>query len=110
MNEIPKFDLTIMQGQDYSIDLIYTEDDETPVDMTGWKIWSHIRQYPEASDYFPFTCSADGTGFHLSMPASTTGNITFSKGVYDVFIADPDNENHTPLIYGQVTVKPGGTR
>ncbi len=110
MNDIPKYDLTIMQGQDYTVDLIYAEDDETPVDVTGWAVQSHLRQFPEASDYFPFTCTADMTGFHMSMTAAETEKITFSKGAYDVFVIDPDNEYRTPLIYGQVTVKPGGTR
>ncbi len=110
MNEIPKYDLTILQGQDYSCDLIYAEDDETPVDVTGWTIQSYIRQFPEASDYFPFTCTADETGFHLTMAAAMTEKMTFSKGVYDVLLTDPDNENQTPLIYGQVSVKPRGTR
>lgn len=110
MNDIPKYDLTIMQGQDYTIDLIYAEDDETPIDVTGWTIDSHLKQYPHALDYFPFNCTADESGFHLSLPKEETDQITFSKGFYDVFIIDPDNAKRTPLIYGAATIIPGSTR
>ena len=110
MNEIPKYDLTIKQGEEYSVDFIYAQDDETPVDVTGWTIESHLRQYPHSADYFPFTCSADSTGFHMAMDDAITDQITFTKGVYDVFITDPEISKRTPLIYGQATIIPRTTR
>ena len=110
MNEIPKHDIKIKQGGDYSIDFIYTDDDENPIDLTNWTIFSHIRQTPQSYDYFPFTCSADENGIHLSLSKELTDEITFSKGFYDVFITDPNNEKRTPLIQGEVTIIPRSTR
>lgn len=107
---IPKHDITIYQGMDYSIDLIYAEDDETPIDVSEWNLDSHLRQTPESADYFEFIPVADEDGFHLSMPKEITNEITFSSGVYDVFITDPEYNIRTPLIYGSVTIIPRSTR
>ena len=110
MNKLIKHDITLQQGQDYEIDLIYANDDETPIDVTGWTALSYIRQKPHSLDYFPFTCTADTSGFHLTMDKTLTDEIPFTKGVYDVIIINPDNNKKTPLIIGEVTIKPRSTR
>ncbi len=106
MNKDLIYDLTIKQGEDYSIDFIYAEDDNTPVDLTGWTIESVIREYPEAYDRIDFFCTSDSEGIHLYLGHDSTNLLTYSKGYYDVFITDPDNERRTPFITGRVSIIP----
>lgn len=110
MTEELIYNLTIKQGEDYSVDFSYTEDDETPVDMTGWGIEAVIRDFPEANDFIPFTCTADETGFHLKMSRDLTNELTYSRGYYDLFITDPDNDNRVPLVSGRVSIIPRTSR
>ena len=110
MKEDLKFDITIEQGSDFPLDLIYADDNETPVNVSGWIVESVIRE--SERDYYsvPFICSADNKGFHLSMSAARTNQLTFSNGVYDVFITDPQRQYRTRLISGKVTVIPNPAR
>ena len=109
MSEAIKFDISINTATDYTIDFSPTEDDETPIDMTGWTAEAQLRQYPEAIDYLDFVCTADENGFHMSMDHDTTALITYSRGHYDLFITDPDNRREK-LAMGRAYIYPRTTR
>lgn len=109
MNETPVYDLTIKAGSFYSIDFDYTDDDEVSVDVSGWTAESQIRQFAESLNSVAFSCSADATGFHLTMDEETTRELRFARGVYDVFI-DDGSGTRAKLIEGHVTVLPEVTR
>lgn len=110
MKEELKFDITIEQGSSYPLDLIYADDDETPVDMTGWSVDSVIRESGSDPYAVPFICSADKKGLHLRMSPERTMQLSFHTGEYDVFIMDPMRKIRTKLISGSVTVIPDVTR
>ena len=110
MKETLKHDLTIPVGADYQVDFIYEEDDGTVVDVSDWTVESQIREYPEANDCIEFTCTADEDGFHLTLSAEETEQLTFSQGVYDVFITSPSEIYRTKLVKGRVLVDPDTTR
>lgn len=110
MKETPRHDIGIQPGSDYLIDFSYQEDDGTPVDVSAWTAESQIREYPEARDFLGFVCESDSTGFHLSLSAEDTKKLTFSRGVYDIFITDPDNTNRVKLVQGRVFVMRDTTR
>lgn len=110
MNETIKCDINIECDADYKADFQITEDDESIVhDMTGWGIEAQLREFPEATDYFDFTCTADENGFHISMDHTETAKIGYTLGCYDVFITDPYG-NKTKLIKGKAYIAPRATR
>ena len=108
-NEVLKYDLTIKAGSDYQVDFIYTDDDEVPVDVSGWTVESQIREYTEALNAIAFEGTADENGYHLFMDAETTAALRFKTGVYDVFITDGSG-TRSPLIEGHVNIIGGVTR
>lgn len=105
-----KYDLTINAGADYSIDFIYTDDDEVPVDVTGWTVEAQLRPFTEDSTHIDFVCTADTDGFHLALASGTTSEITYTSGVYDVFVTDPDDDYRTKLISGSANISLAVTR
>lgn len=110
INEEIKYDISVKCGADFEMDCIYAEDDETPIDMSGWVIESQLREFPEARDYFTFTASADESGIHLFMPYTDTLKIPYTRGVYDIFMTSPDNATRVKLISGRAFVEPRSTR
>ena len=110
INEQILYNISVEPGADYDIDYIYAEDDETPVDMSGWVIESQLREFPEAKDYFSFSTSADENGIHLHMPYTTTLKIPYTRGYYDVFMTDPDHNTRVKLISGRAFITPRATR
>lgn len=72
--------------------------------VTGkWNIEAHLREFAEAADHFAFTVSMAGDGFSLSMPHETTKLITYSRGVYDVFLNENDG-TRTKILMGQARI------
>ena len=104
MMEELKFDITIEQGAEFPLDLIYADDNENPVDVSGWIVESVIRESAGEERAIPFMCAADSSGFHLLMSSARTMQLTFDRGEYDVFITDPDHKTRTKLVSGRVTV------
>ena len=106
---ILEHDLTIKAGSEYIVDLVYADDDEQPVDVSGWSVESQIRNAADNFRSYPFTGTADEEGFHLTMSEVETRALRFAHGVYDVFITDPDGKRW-PLIQGSAEIIPEVTR
>ena len=103
-------DLTLKRGADYAADIVIAEDNETPIDLTGYTAEAQIREFPESPDKEDFTCSVDSAGIHLSMAKETIDHIGYTQGRYDLFLTDPDNEIRTKLLQGNIFIVPEVTR
>ena len=103
--EVPSFDMTIYAGADYHLDVVYSEDDIHPVDMSGWSVEATLRKFAEHNRGTEFRCSADANGIHLHMTADQTAAQDFIYGVYDVFVTDPDNNLRVKFIEGRAYVE-----
>ena len=108
--KVPVYDITIKAGADYTIDFTYAEDDETPIDLTGWTAEAQLRETDTAPDAVDFSCSVDSAGVHLELDHDETAALRYAVGCYDVFITDPGGTSRTPLIRGQALIVPGVTR
>ena len=104
------YNITIKRGADYTVDVIVAEDDEAPIDLSGWTAEAQVREFPESNEAESFTCSVDVAGIHLTMPRSTVDRLGYTQGKYDLFITDPDNSSRTRLIHGIAYVIPEVTR
>ena len=108
--EVPSFDMTIIAGADYHLDIAYSEDDIHTEDMTGWAVESTLRKFAERNIGIDFRCAADTDGIHLHLTAAQTAAIDFIYGVYDVFVMDPDNNLRVKYIEGRAYVEKNITR
>lgn len=105
------YNITIHPGEDYQMDIVYADDDGTPVDMSGWGITAQLREFPEASDYIDFACQAESEKMTIAMSNQLTRSISYTFGYYDIFITSPAPEYvKTRLIGGKALIVPRITR
>lgn len=110
-DDILRYEITIHPNEDYQMDIIYADDDELPVDMTGWTVEAQLREFPEAHDGLDFTCSADSEKITISMAHDLTEGIGYNYGYYDVYITSPEPDSiRTRLIGGKAYILPRSTR
>lgn len=92
--------LILYQGDDWRLDIVVTNPDGTPADLTGATVSSQVRRTPDAAEVLgEFTATIEGNTIHLHMPASTSATIT--SGVWDCQLATPDV---VTLVGGKLTV------
>ena len=108
MKDVIVYDITIHRGADYHIDFLTEEDDGTAISVTGMTAEAHLREFPESNEYQAFTCTADGTGFHLDMGHADTLKIGYTRGYYDLFILE--NGDREKFARGRARIIPEGTR
>jgi hypothetical protein len=106
-----KANIVIDQGTTFQTSINVTDDEENPVDLTGYSAAAQMRKHFTSSNAFSFATSISPTlGIvTLSMTANTTNTITPGRYLYDCELTDP-NGAISRLIEGIVTVTPGVTR
>lgn len=113
-----KLNLTINQGETFTHILKWSDENNTPVNLTGYTAKLQIREKPEAvnplielsteNGGIIFSLVEVGT-FTLTISSTATTAITWNTGVYDLLMIAPDL-TVTRLIEGRVTVSKGVTR
>jgi hypothetical protein len=104
--------LNIEQGSDYEITLtINNDDDNSPLNLTGYDAESVLRKHYGASNSVDFDISFVNRllgQISLSMPREKTSLLKEGRYVYDVVLLSP-NDVKTRVIQGSVLVSPGVT-
>lgn len=115
-------DIIAVQGKTWKLVLRYKTND-TPVDLTGWKIRGQIRKsYKAETVTAEWSINEDKSNrseglIYLVIPADITKSITCgtspgdsaSQYVYDIEAESPDGEI-TELLRGRIVVLPEVTR
>ena len=104
------YDITVYAGANYTLDMAYIDDDENPIDMSGWYVEATLREFAECADGIDFFCISDSDGVHIFLTSEQTGELGYSLGEYDVFITDPDNTTRVKLIKGKARIYANGAR
>ena len=109
--EEKKLDIIIEQGFDFVMAMTLYDLNNNQINLNGSTIEAQMRQFPEATDFFPFEVFHNGLGGRITikMPHTLTKEISFSSGVYNV-IVNFINGTRVNLIFGDVTIIPEGTR
>lgn len=108
-------DLVIPQGATWEIHWPVLNLDGTPTDLTTWSVRAQIRTNVNANTTLYEWSSAAGNvlllsgEIVLSVPASTSSAWTWTDGVYDVELFQPDG-TVIRLTQGHVTVDKEVTR
>jgi hypothetical protein len=103
--------LTIEQGSNYEIDLTITNDDGTPLNLTGYTANSKVRKHYGSSVTESFSIDFVNRlagEINLSMGSTTTSSLGEGRYVYDIVLTSPQNFK-TRVIQGNVLVNPGVT-
>jgi len=102
-----KANIVIDQGATFSTSLNLTDDDDNPIDLTGYTGRSKMKKHYTSSNSQSFSVSLAGnTGvIVMSLTANQTSNLVAGRYVYDVEIINASGVV-TRIIEGIVTVTP----
>ena len=106
-------DLYVDQGADYFTNMDLTEDDGSPINVTGYAFTGQIRKSyystnPTANLVISIVNGANGN-ININMSSVVTSNITPGRYVYDVKMTDTSNVT-IRIMEGIVTVTPQVSR
>lgn len=109
---------TIEQGADFSLPLLYQDENGNPIDLTGWSADMMIRTTVDSPTPLISLSSSLGGGITLGGPAGTivisideTTTQQFAGGiaVYDLLLLNSLGK-HERTLQGQVFISPAVTR
>lgn len=105
----------IDQYATWSISLIFSDNNDTPIDLTGWSAAMMIRDTYGGSVLLSLSSPSSGITVGTSnglvsivIDKATTGGFTWSDGVYDVVLTDP-SANAYRMVEGTIHINPGVT-
>jgi len=101
--------LVLDQGVDFQASFTLKNQNNTPLNLTGYTAVSKIRKHPAATKSYPFTVTfpdrLNGV-VQVSMGFTSTGLIEGGRYVYDIILTSP-NAYKTKPIQGNILVIPG---
>ena len=104
--------LDIDQGSDFTTEITLQNDDGTPMNLTGFNIYSQFRKSYGSTTAYEFNAvisNATQGKFTLSVPGNQSSNIRHGRYLYDVEIV-----NLTPtkirVLEGILTISPEITK
>lgn len=107
--------LVIQQGTTWAISWPITDEQGSPLDVTGYTVRSQVRPAKDADEVLhEFSTElgnavAEQNAVTLSVPPATSSAWTWRSGVYDVEVVDPQGRV-ARIAEGTVTVSPEVTR
>lgn len=105
--------IEVFKGETLLKELVLSDSSGTAIDLTNFDISGTVRRnYTEASGVnFAISATAPTSGtFTFGLDESVTEDLTFTKGVYDIFLIDPINSERMVILYGDFIVLPAATR
>lgn len=81
--------LYVDQGSDFSTEITLQNDDDTPMDLTGYSAYSQFRKSYNSTSGYDFTCSITNptTGkILITLPGDESSVIPAGRYLYDVEI------------------------
>jgi hypothetical protein len=106
-----KANLIIDQGSTYSTSIDIMDDNEVPINLTGYTGTAQIRKHYSSSNSTPFAVAIDANDgvLTLGLTATQTGALKAGRYVYDVELTNTSNVV-SRIVEGIVTVTPQVTR
>lgn len=111
MAEENKYDIRVETGADFVLPFTWYDDSGKPYNLTGASVTAQLRETSSSPYAHDFICSHNGAGgrITLKMLHEETALISFSSGVYDVFVQFPNGSTKRPL-YGDADIEDNVTR
>lgn len=107
-----KSNLILDQGSTFTTTVEVTDENDDPIDLTGYTGAGQIRKHYTSSNATPFSISLGGaTGtISLSLTAVQTANLVAGRYVFDVELTSTGSGAVSRILEGIVTVTPQVTR
>lgn len=106
-----RYDDEIQRRARYEMELRFEDDEEQPINLTGWTVASQIWDLKRTTKYLDFTVtytSRPNGEVKLSITDAQTATLTVDKCYYDVLLTDPSG-NKDYYIQGTFYVSEGYT-
>ena len=106
-----KANLIIDQGTTFSTSVDITDENDLPINITGYTGSAQIRKHYTSSSSTPFAVTVSGLDgvVTLSLTSTQTGALVAGRYVYDVELTNSSNVI-SRIVEGIVTVTPQVTR
>jgi hypothetical protein len=102
---------TLEKGTDFETELNLTEDDASPLNLTGYTGSAKIRKYPTSSKYKSFTITfinREQGRVKISLSSTQTTGLLAGRNYYDMFLTD-GNGKVRKVIEGNIIVNESAT-
>lgn len=103
-----KANIVMDQGSTFSTDIYLVDDNNNPLDLTGYTGYSKMKKSYASNSATTFTVNVVNGMVTLYLSSNTTANLEAGKYVYDVVLSS--NTASVRILEGIVTVAPGVTR
>lgn len=104
-----KANLVIDQGSTFASSIDILDENDEPVNLTGYSARGQIRKHYSSSNSVSFTTTVSNGSVVISLTANQTTNMVSGRYVYDIELVDPAN-TVLRILEGIVTVTPEVTR
>lgn len=104
--------LDIDQGSDFTAEFELENDDETPMILTGFSVYSQFRKSYSSSTGYSFTTQITNASLGkltLSLSGTTSSTIKPGRYLYDVELVSPGGVK-TRVVEGILTINPEITK
>ncbi len=107
-----KANLIIDQGTSFDTTINVSDDDNNPIDLTGYTGAAQMRKHYSSLTAYAFvvTVNQEGGTVTLTMNAATSNSIPYGRYVYDCELTKASTGTVIRLIEGIVTISPQVTR
>jgi hypothetical protein len=107
-----KANLIIDQGTSFDTTINVSDDDNNPIDLTGYTAAAQMRKHYSSLTAYAFTATVDNNNgtVTLTMNAATTNSIPYGRYVYDCELTKASTSTVIRLVEGIVTISPQVTR
>lgn len=80
------------------------DDDDLPVDLAGWSVWSQARIHGTVLDLLPTITNAAAGEVTIEMSDEQTAPLTPAKMFWDIILENPTGEKLGPYLAGTLTI------
>jgi len=112
-----QYDILCEQGATFRRELVWQDENESPIDLTGYSARMQVRPSVKSTDVIVELTTANNRitlypaegKIELNLLASTTAGLVAKQCVYDLEMVAPSGEV-TRLLQGSFTISPEVTR
>lgn len=104
--------LDIDQGSDFTAEFTLENDDNSPMNLTGFRVYSQFRKSYNSTSAYSFICTVSNSSagkIILSLPGVMSSNIKPGRYLYDVEVMSESNVK-TRAVEGIITLNPEITK
>ena len=108
---IVNHDIEIYAAADYVLPVTLRDENRQPIDLTGATVEAAVAEFAGSAETTPFAAVHNSSGGHitLTLPHEITERLSYSDGVYDVFVTYADGSREQ-VLNGKAKVIPAVTR